>query len=467
MKKILVLVVMMLVAVAYADSWPWPTEKDYSSEDRRCVAHVTPPGYLKKDEPILEVFEIHATERSALWQCKMGDMRAPLEVYVSNNARYVVTINEHARAGYGDYILGFYGREGRIKDYSLEEILDLPEPITKSEIEQMKRLLKDMGNLDKEQLSQLRERLSEWESIYRLIPHSTTSRWWDQNSIKFFDAYGGNLYFCIWLHLFDRWMAWNPANGEEVTVSDEMIQKWNDKARLWSIKETEKPYPGDTAYEFLAKLMNREDRPLIEELLSDERFSAGGAHSRTVRPPSPDGGPVYHLERYYCSSPRRLLAERLLANWDGRPTDKRVSSRQPLYYLGKVEGVVTLPRTDDPSKATLWIYLVPSSVPEDQWYIKPPVHRLIAAFADFGFRNYDLDHTRKFPFGITGITPAGYWIKAVLDKTEPLSKRLDQIYLPQQGDYQSIDSPIITVKAGGTLENVTIDCTHKVTNATH
>jgi hypothetical protein len=85
MKKILVLlfVVTALVKVTYADSWGWPTEKDYFSENGKFVAHVTPPQYLKKDKSLFEVFEIKDTQRIPLWQCKMGNERAPVEVYVS------------------------------------------------------------------------------------------------------------------------------------------------------------------------------------------------------------------------------------------------------------------------------------------------------------------------------------------------------------------------------------------------
>jgi hypothetical protein len=436
-KKILVPLFALIasVTVSYADSWPWPTEKDYFSANGRFVAHVTPPKYLQKDEPLLEVFEIRATERVPFWQHKMGNLKAPVEVYVSNDGECVVSINEHGRVGYGDYVLAFYGKDGRIKNYSMEQVLHLP---------------KDISPLE----------------LVRLIPHSVSSRWWDRNSIKFFDTYLGKLYFCIWLHLFDRWIAWDPTSGEELGVSDEMIEKWNNKARLWSIKEIEKPYPGDTGYEFLAKLKKPDDRPLIEKLLLDEQFSVRGTHSRTVRPPSTDGGPVYHLERYYCSSARRLLAERLLASRDGRPTDKRVSSTQPLYHLGKIEGVVTLPKTDDANKATLWIYLVPSTVPKDQWHREPPVQRLAVSFSDYSFRNFDLEHTQKFPFGIAGVTPGEYWIKAVLDKTKPFSKPADKFYVPDVGDYESIESPMISIQAGETIENLSIDCTHQVADGT-
>ena len=433
MKKILVLlfVVTALVKVTYADSWGWPTEKDYFSENGKFVAHVTPPQYLKKDKSLFEVFEIKDTQRIPLWQCKMGNERAPVEVYVSDDGKHVVSCNEWGKVGYGDYVVAIYSKDGLIRNYSMEEILHLPKDINRME-------------------------------LFRLIPHSTTSRRWDENSIKFFDTSAGKLYFCVWLHFFDRWIAWNPANGEEVKVDDKMIKIWNNKARLWSVKEIEKKYHGDTPYELLGKLRDPSDRSLIEKLLSDEKFSQISSSSRTLKPPGADNKPVYRLERYCSSSARRLLAERILENWDGKTPDKRDSFGHPLYYLGAAEGIVKLPNTDNTRDGTLWIYLIPRSINKDKWYEKLPVHRLVVSFSDFSFRNFDIEHTQEFPFGIIGVTPGEYWIKAVLGKTKPPSKIPDIIYLPRQDDYQNTDSPIIIVKAGETVENITIDCIHKV-----
>lgn len=438
MKRKLAIFTLFLIFIGFntifADDWGWPTEKDYFSENGNFVAHVTPPKYLKKDKPLLEVFEITDTQRVLLFQCKMGYIRAPLEVYVSDDGRYVVTVNEHGSVGYGDHVIAFYGKKGRIKNYSMEEILHFSKDISRAE-------------------------------LHQLIPHSTSSRWWDENSIKFFDTYAGKLYFCVWLHLFDRWAAWNPANGEEVKVDDKMVKWWNNKGWLWSLEELKRKFHSDAPYEFLGNLKNPDDRRFIEALLSDEKFSQTGRHSRTVWPPSAGSPPIYHLVRYYSASAKRTLAEHILANWDGRPTKRRRSSTGHYYYLGKVEGTVKLPKVVKVEQGTLWVYLVPCTVAKDEWHKKPPIHRLTAPFKHF--TNFDLKHTQEFPFGIAGVTPGKYWLKAVLDKTKPLSKHPDRICLPQQGDYQSVESLIITVKAGEMLENVTIDCTQKVTGETN
>lgn len=471
MRRILIIQLVLFAGIRAicADTWLPPREKDYFSENKIFVAHVTLAE--QKAKPVLEVFEVRDAQRLPRWQCELGNEVAPVEVYVSDDGEWVVTLDEWYKVGYGDHVLAFYSKKGQIKNYSLEEILDLPEPITKSDIEQgieqMQRLLKDMdiSNLDKEELVRLRQVLSERLWVYQLIPHSVSSRQWGAHSIKFFDAYAGKLYFCIWLHILDRWMAWNPANGEEVKVDEKMVESWNRRARLWALNEieggTDYYY---TPYEFLGKLKNPKDRPLIEKLLSDEDFGGYGRSSQTKV--GQDGKRIYHLTRYSVSSAKRLVAEQILAKWDGKPSDRHGLPHPPLYHLGKVEGVVILPKTDDPNKATLWIYLVSSTVPKDQWHRKPPVQRLAVFFSDYSFRNYDLEHTQNFPFGITGVTAGEYWIKAVLDKTKPFSKPTDKFCVPGVGDYESIDSPMICIQPGETIENLTIDCTHQVADGT-
>jgi hypothetical protein len=54
----------------------------------------------------------------------------------------------------------------------------------------------------------------------------------------------------------------------------------------------------------------------------------------------------------------------------------------------------------------------------------------------------------------------------VLDKTAPLSKRTDSVYPPRRGDYHNTELSAVTVKAGGKIENMVVDCTDEVTYGT-
>ncbi|MHC4213891.1 MAG: hypothetical protein ACYSWP_11015, partial [Planctomycetota bacterium] len=71
--------------------------------------------------------------------------------------------------------------------------------------------------------------------------------------------------------------------------------------------------------------------------------------------------------------------------------------------------------------------------------------------------------SQDFLFGIEGVTPGKYRLKVVWDKAKPHCEEYAHMCLPQRGDYQNIKSPVITIKAGQTVENVIVDCTHEVT----
>lgn len=435
MKKILLILFVVIpgIKAVYADTWFCPPEVNYCSENRLFFARVI--AAKESNEPFVEVFHTEVSIETFLWKATLGNDYSPGKAFVSNEGEYVVTINEcsgRVHGGFGDYVVAFYNKEGLIKNYSLEQILHYPDKIDKKEFR-------------------------------RLTRRTTSGRSWARKPV-FFDSFDNKLFFCAWLTYGQRWLAWNVSTGKEIKIEDLMVQRWNKKGRLWALKEIEKGTDYYyTPYQFLGNLKNPDDRPLIEKLLLDDNFVEVGRRRHAVR--SATDHPIYHLERYTYSSSKRLLADRILANWDGKHFQMRSSWMQPHYYLGKVEGIVKLPRTDEPKKGTLWIYLIPSTVNKNKWYEKPLIHRLVVPFSDFSFRNFDLEHTKEFPFAVAGVTPGEYWLKAVLDRTKPISKQSDRIYLPQQGDYVSLESPVITVKARKTVDKITIDCTHELTNA--
>ncbi len=427
---VLVLVVITLARVTYADTWARPVEQLYLSQNKQFVAQVTPAK--DKSPATLKVFLVRGLEGWISWQCTLGNEGAPQDVFVTDDGRYVVTVNENnsrVHGGFGDYVIAFYNKAGVIKNYSLEQILHYPDDIDERE-------------------------------FTKLFSRTVSGRQWAYRPM-FLDDYGGHLCFCARLLYGNRWLAWEVSTGEEVKMNEKMVERWNEKARLWALREIEAATPYYWyPYNFLGELKNPDDRPLIEKLLSDENFGESNSFSSKKMPTQDQR--AWRLLRCTSSSRKRLVAEQILAKWDGKPTAQPGLPHPPLYHLGKLEGIVTLPKTDDPNRATLWIYLVPGTVPKDQWHKQPPVQRLAVSFSDYSLRNYDLEHTQKFPFGITGVTPGEYWMKAVLDKTKPFSKSTDKFYVPQVGDYESILSTVIHIKAGEMVDNIIIDCTREV-----
>lgn len=429
-KKFAVLALFLIVTglkAIYADTWALPVEKDYYSENKMFVAHVTPAK--KETKPKLEVFKSDGSEKTPLWQGTLGNEGAPQQVFVSDDGKYVVTVNEvshRVHGGMGDYVIAFYNKAGLIKNYSLEQILHYPEKIDK-------------------------------KGFRKLTRRSVSGRSWVYRPM-FFDNYKGKLYFCVWLTYGKYWLAWDVSSGKEVKINDKMLDRWNQKGRLWALEEIEKGTPYLIAYEFLGKLENPDDRIIFENLLSDGNFClTHGGFSRTFRARG-FGSPKFQLT---FSSPKRSLAERVLATLSEKPAKDPDTSEQVYYYLGKVEIAVILPKTDKAKEGNLLIYLIPSTIEKDNWYKTPPIHRLALDLTDNPKMHDDC------LYGIEGVTPGKYWIKVVWDKAKPHWKKYERptkICLPQRGDYQNLESPIITVKAGETVENIIIDCTHKVTS---
>ena len=408
----------------HADTWACPPEKDYFSENRLFVAHVTPAD--KDTKPKLEVFKIEDSQRMPLWNCTLGNEGGPMDVFISDDGKYVATVDEcstRVHGGLGDYVVAFYNKDRLIKNYSLEQILHYPDQID------------------------IRE-------FMKLARRSVSGRSWAYRPI-FLDQYNDKLYFCVWLFYGQRWLAWQVSTGEKITINDQMVALWNKKGRLWARSDGIQSKHWRSAAAFLGKVRKNEDRKMIESLLADSHFY--------TRPVNKWRG---EFIRYDASSPKRARAESILAQWDGKPVKEPGRYDQPYYYLGTVEGTVKLPRAPKPGDRYLFIYLIPSTTRKEKWYSKVPVHRITDYFWKYSFHNCEWPGV-DIPFRIQGVTPGEYWAKAVWDKATPYS--FGDNYIkgpPQPGDYESVESSTITVKAGDTIENVTIDCTHKVTDAT-
>ena len=96
------------------------------------------------------------------------------------------------------------------------------------------------------------------------------------------------------------------------------------------------------------------------------------------------------------------------------------------------------------------------------WDHTRPEHYLIGKFQDLG-SEYKIGRAIMCIFG--GVTPGKYWVKVVWDKAKPFkpfNRRGDDFCRPQKGDYESVDSPVIEVKAGRIVDVGVIECKQKV-----
>jgi len=423
MKRILVLLFIVVTSnkVVHADSWARPVEQLYFSENKQYIAQVIP---AKDDNPAnLKVFLVRNREGWILWHCKLGNEGAPQDVFVTDDGKYVVTVNENSsrvHGGMGDYVLAFYNRKGLIKNYSLEQILHYPDRIDQKEFR-------------------------------RLAIRSVSGRNWVSRPM-FIDSYGDRLYFCLWLTFGERWLAWEVSSGEEVEISDDMVERWNEKGRLWARNHGHGSKYYHSALQFLGRFKKQQDREIIESFLADTDFYTSYEEKNKK------------FIRYYCWSAKRALAESVLAAWDGKPFKESSRISQKYNYLGVVDGMIKLPRPPEAGDRYLCIYLIPGSIAPGKWHNEVPAHRLAAYFGKFSFHNRQWPGS-TIPFLIQGVTPGEYWVKAVWDKAKPYN--FEDNYIkgpPQEGDYESIEPLMITVRAGEKVENVIVDCTHSVSN---
>ena len=135
---IFLFVVFTIVRASYADSWARPVERLYLSENKQFVANVIPAK--DNNSAMLKVFQIASNIGWIHWQCDLGNEGAPQKVFVSDDGKYVVTVNENSRrvhGGMGEFVLAFYHKKGLIKNYSLEQIMHYPDKIDKREFNKL------------------------------------------------------------------------------------------------------------------------------------------------------------------------------------------------------------------------------------------------------------------------------------------------------------------------------------------
>jgi hypothetical protein len=411
-----------------ADSWAPPTEKDYYSPNKECVAHVTPAKDSSK--AVLEVSQIKDTLRTPLWQCTLGNEGAPGYVFITDDGGYAATVNENnnrVHGGMGDYVIAFYTKSGLVKNYSLEQIFHYTGPPNM------------LGIFE----------------LAHLVSRSVSGRFWATMPM-FFDRKGDKLFFCVWLYRGKYWLAWDPATGDEVKISDDLKERWNNIGRKWAINEGIISHSYGIAIEFLTHLKNPEDRKVIEALLTaEDKFYTQPIHDWSSQDK--------RFVRFDSTSAKRSAAERALALWDGKPLTEKDGS-QKYNYLATVSGTLNLPQPPQPDQSRLCLYLIPGEKIPGDWCAKVPIHRLTAYFWEYSFHGCQWPGA-DIPFRIQGITPGTYTPKAVWDKAEPYTFGDDYIKgPPQPGDCESKNAPTITVKPAQIIENIKIDCTDKVAN---
>ena len=231
--------------------------------------------------------------------------------------------------GMGDDVVAFYGKKGQIKKYSLEKIFPK---------------LKDRSYAEKK------------------FMHSTSSRWWNEDSIMSFNEIDPNLYFCIWVGWAGKWLAWDVRSGKQYDPSPEQKQSWNMKTRNSAIRQFKAGKISTADCKFLSKLKYSQDHKIFEQLLNDPGFGSGSR-----------GG------AYWSGSWKRLNADKILTKWDHfKKDDKKSQWEDRYYFLGILKMVIAFPQAPQKNEGVIRVYLIPEQITAEHWSDIVPSQYLIA-----------------------------------------------------------------------------------------
>jgi hypothetical protein len=423
-----------------------PHQFESFSENSNFVA-VIQPG-TKTNKATATLYSVKGAARTKLWKVSLSNPSAPLSVFPSDNGQHIVTLNNWASVGYGDDVVALYDAGGQTAKYSLEDFAPPPQIRTNGLIERLKEKIDALRN---------RSSITTLMAYHDLFSHSTSSRWWNEESIQFFWPNTNPAFFCLWLDWDQRWVAWKLSNGSLVQAATKQNGEWNAEGRRRSLHDIESGKATQAAYNFLGRLRIKEDRSLIERWLADPQFGSGSTQSSS----SDDSSVRFAIT---SSSHNREKADWILARWDGVTSAKR-SSHDTYSYLGAVKGVVNLSASPQKTDGFLRIQLVPDGM---TWSTALPEHYLIAdlqwlrptSFA--GGRISDLPLGTNVEFAIYGVTPGSYRVQGLWDKAQPYCVSTTQFCASSTGDFVATNFPLVHVRKGETSERITVDCKEPV-----
>jgi len=422
-----IIIAVVLQINSFADSWGKPQEFDFFSQSGNVVAHIIP---RKKDSRTsLAVYALQEGKRMRLWSMELCNL--PIAGYVSDDGKHVITFDNWGTAGYGDDIAVIYNKSGLLKKYSFEELFQEPKPRETKEITEISAGM---------------------TYFQKKFSHSTSSRWWRENSYGFFDE--KEPIFCLWINWDERWLAWNMETGKLHTVSAAQQKRWNDKCRTIMLDTIKNGKADILEYEFLGKMKNPKDKPLIQELLNDTDFRSSSISSFD------NGMPKFTL----CSeSLRREVADKILAKRKNDPADTTYSRNY--VFLGSAELAVTFPAPPKKGEGNLIVYLVEDGSGHHDFRSFIPKHYLFANLESYypfdpkTMKDSQLDRTVNF--SIKGITPGKYKVIAIWDRKKPFMEEKPP-FIPAKGDFVSDDTVKIEINAGQTIKNVSVQCMNPI-----
>lgn len=233
-----------------SDTWDGPSEKYYKSNSENYSIKITPDSDFSQNIGACKatLFYSNKDKTKIIWSRFLINNYAPVEVFVSDNGKYVVTMDEWSNIG--ELPIVIYGDKGKlIKVHSIESL--------------------------------------ELKNDQEHITISVSSYMWDEDSIAFFGP--KDEYFFVRLH-WGKWITIELQNGELFKKDIYFFRKdlkaehlkINEKLLLYREKKlkelvltmlySNKPEKRKVAARISGQENYREAIPRLKKLLNDQAY---------------------------------------------------------------------------------------------------------------------------------------------------------------------------------------------------
>ncbi|MHC4553288.1 MAG: hypothetical protein ACYSUT_11085 [Planctomycetota bacterium] len=409
-------------------------EKNQDFSGLEWVPWLTEGSWTDHQKKVMEKWQ-QDSRRKLLWNVKLENKIAPVAVFVSDDGRHVVTLDNWHRVGYGDEVVAFYGADGLIKKYDLETIIPFSE------------IKKDAPKKESDENTffvDVSDTIPEFR--YRnLFSHTASSRWWREHGLEIIVSKESQYLFGVWLPWKKDWLIWDMATGKRHDVGPVDLQTFNRLGRKKCLDDIDNKQDFLQGCFFLTNLKKLEDRSVIETMLSHQHFSGGLSSQNDT------------LLFVRGRSEVRATADMALAIWDGQLDSFADGWDYKNRCLGQCEGELILPKIPIEGQK-LYIYFVPEGVSPNQWVSEPFLQALSHEIS-----KYALSVSKKIAFKFSDLTPGRYRIKAIYEiDTESSYRSSNDKYAGGKGDWENSQPVTVEIKQGQCADKIEIHCDHKI-----
>jgi len=344
---------------------------------------------------------------------------------------------------------------------------------------------------DHAQLTGATPRVSGNGSSYSRPSGHAVVRYWISSVLDFL-VEDQNLY-AIWFAQTDQWAVISLNDFQQTIVKDEnQLKRLNELARnkaeervlehqppplrqaLRAVQmQARKFFPSmarpqprilsaetSPAYLFLAARRRAAHKAYLEKLVT---YPLEGVQHGDLIGVSP-------MEFVFMGSSERVLGDFLLSRWNG-DTNREYETKgtsilvpdEPMKYLGTVRTSVELPIEIPDNGGNIWVYLIPAQVAAGKRNGSREVTTFLLSLA-YAAQQFGPMDTRpsQGEAVFKAISPGEYRLKFVWERHPAATMSYINRYTALAGDYESAESDSFVVKAGETLQGLSISCTNRI-----